>query len=268
MMKKLVAICLILMLCVASASAAEWDEGYSPAKPYHDLPELDLEKTIGYMMTYPNSSMSVYGGRTLFIYMPREDVVAGSGKLHVRTEDQGEEWSVAFNDTEYVTQRPMLEQEMYNLHWGSGVCFEITLPTSLRLGTTYYIDLDTRCIEAGEKITNENKKGDTQGGWKFTTADYGVSEMSYRRQKADGSYETVVHPMVGDEIRFDLVMNDKLVLAAIAGESEPESVHFEVENFTESCEVVGTVVGENPMWIVLFLNENTPDNNIEAWVEF
>lgn len=263
-MKKLMAICLILMLCVASASAAEWPEGYSPAKPYHDSPEVDLTTKIGYMMFYPNAQMGVAGGgRVLLIYLPREDVVAGSGKLHVRTEDRGEEWSVALNDTEYVTQRPMLEQEMINLMWGSGTCFEIILPTSLRLGTTYYIDMDTRCIEAGEKIANPAVKGDAQNGWKFTTDDdIGINEMTYRRQKADGSYETVLKPMAGDEIRFDLIINEEVAMAVIYVES---NASFEVSNFTENCEVIGTVTGEDPVWSVLFLDAA---GNTLAWVEF
>ena len=265
MMKKLVAICLILMLCVASAYAAEWPEGLSPAKPGADLREVDLETGIGYMIFYPNTVTHVNGGRKLFIYLPREDVAAGSGKLHVRTADQGEEWSVAMNDTEYVYVRPMYEQEMVNMKWGSGTCFEISLPTSLRLNTTYYIDMDTRCIEAGEKITNDARKGDTQVGWSFTTGDIGVSEMSYRRQKANGSYENVLHPAVGDEVRFDIVMNDDVAMAVISNENESATVDFEVYNFTESCEVIGTVTGEDPLWIVLFLDAN---NDIITWIEF
>ena len=266
MMKKFLAICLILMLCIASASAAEWPEGHSPAHPYDDVPEVDLEKLVGYMMFYPNNKMdATTGGRTLFIYLPREDVVAGSGKLHLRTEDKGEEWSVALNDTEYVTQRAMYEQEMINLMWGSGTCFEITLPTSLRLGTTYYIDMDTRCIEAGAKVTNPAVKGDSQNGWKFSTnAAIGVNEMSYRRAKADGSYETVVKPVEGDEIRFDLVMNEQVAMAVIVAEPNA-NVSFEVTNFIESCEVIGTVTGEDPIWSVLFLDAT---GNPVAWVEF
>lgn len=265
MMKKLIAICLILMLCVTSAYAAEWPEGCSPAKPNANQREVDLETEIGYMIFFPNTVSVINGGRKLFIYLPREDVEAGSGKLHVRTADQGEEWSVACNDTEYVTVRPMYEQEMLSMKWGSGICFEITLPTSLRLGTTYYIDMDSGCIEAGGKITNRATKGDTQIGWSFTTADTGVSAMSYRRVKDNGSYEAVLNPTVGDEVRFDLVMGGEVALAVVSTESEPASVSFEVTNFTESSEVVGTVTGEAPMWIVVFLDA---DNNIVTWVEF
>ena len=265
MMKKLIAICLILMLCVASASAAEWPEGCSPANPDGKQREVDLETKLGYMIFYPNAKVVVNGGRKLLIYLPREDVVAGPGKLHLRTEDQGEEWSVACNDTEYVNVRPMYEQEMVSMKWGSGVCFEISLPTSLRLGTTYYIDMDSRCIEAGEKITNEATKGDTQIGWNFTTADTGVSAMSYRRPKANGGYEAVLNPTVGDEVRFDLVMGDGVAMAVVSNESEPAGVSFEETNFTESCEVIGTVTGDDPMWIVVFLDA---DNNIVTWVEF
>lgn len=263
-MKKFLAICMILMLCVASASAAEWPEGCSPARPYQNSPEIDLETQMGYMMFYPNTQMGVAGGgRMLFIYLPREDVVAGPGLVHVRTEDRGEEWSVALNDTEHVNQRAMLEQEKINLMWGSGMCFEITLPTSLRLGTTYYIDLDTRCIEAGEKITNPAIKGDSQNGWKFATdSAIGVNEMCYRRAKADGSYETVLKPTAGDEIRFDLVVNEEVAMAVIYTEA---NAMFEVTNFTESCEVIGTVTGDDPIWSVLFLDAA---GNPLAWVEF
>ncbi|MCH5288098.1 MAG: hypothetical protein J1E43_11835 [Christensenellaceae bacterium] len=263
-MKKLIAICMVLMLCAASAYAAEWPEGYSPAHPFENGPEFDLETELGLVMCYPNAKyVEVGGGRLLFIYLPREDVKAGAGMLHIRTADQGEEWSVAMNDTEHVKQRAMYEQEMMDLMWGSGTCFEITLPVSLRLGATYYIDMDTYCIEAGEKIGNKQNKGDEVGAWQFAVdGTLGVNEMSYRRAKDDGSYENVVKPAAGDEIRFDLVIGGDVALAVLY---VYDGAEFEVTNYTESCEIIGTVTGEDPDWGVVFLDAT---GNEIAYVEF
>lgn len=262
-MKKLIAICLILMLFAASACAAEWPEGYGPEKPYENAPEVDLETKLGYMMFYPNAQMSVMGGgRLLFIYLPREDVVAGAGQLHIRTADQGEEWSVAMNDTEHVAVRAMYEKELVDLMWGSGTCFVVTLPVSMRLGATYYIDMETGCIEAGEKIGNLQKQGDETGGWQFVVdGSFGVNEMSYRRQ-AGNDYETVIKPAEGDEIRFDLVIGGDVALAVVFA---VDGAEFEETNFTESCEIIGTVTGDDPDWGVVFLDANGVEI---AYVEF
>lgn len=251
-MKRLIAICLLLMMIVVSASA-DWENGLSPAKPYSNVPEVDLTEKIGHMLFFPNVRMNAAGSKQLLIYLPREDVKGGPGYLHVRTADQGEEWSVALNNKEYVTQWTLTEGELNGLKWGGGTCIAITLPVSLRLGTTYYIDLDTHCvIDEDEKIGNLEAKGDLQ--WHFETdSDYGVSQAEYRRLTDKGDYETTVKPAEGDEIRFDLVLGGAAKSAVVTADKNAE---FLVENFNESTEVVGEITGEDPAWYVLFFDEN------------
>lgn len=267
-MKRLLAIILILMMLVSSAYAAEWAPGLGPHKPYEGVPEIDLETQFGTMMFHPNSRMSVAGTKTLFIYLPREDVNAGSGRLILRSSDNGEEFRTSFDDTTYVTLRPMTENEKVDLIWGSGVCFEITLPKSLRLGTTYSVDLDNNAIVTS-KIGNPAVNG--QQSWNFTTiGDYGVGEMEYRRLNANGTYqEGILVPQAGDEIRFDIALGGDAVMAVIyAG----QGVSFEETNFSESREVIGVVTddealmpGAGPIWTVIFLNANGEEIDFVAF---
>ena len=78
-MKKILAMFLLLMLLAAPAYAADWAEGLSPAKPYTNQPEVNLDETIGYMMFSPKTETgSVQGLKTLFIFLPREDVMAAN----------------------------------------------------------------------------------------------------------------------------------------------------------------------------------------------
>lgn len=249
MTKRLIALCMVLLLFATSASAAEWGEGLGPNHPSSQVPEVDLTQTIGYMVFHPNSKMSVSSGKTLFVYLPREDVKA-NGERHelvLRSADQGEEFRIAFNDTEYVTKRPMIESELAGLMWGSGVCFEITLPASLRMGTTYYVDLDASCIiDEAETIGNPAFNGEER--WSFETAgDFGVSQMEYRR-----GGQRVGKPVAGDEIRFDIVLGGAAVAAAVY--QIGDTADFEISYITESCEVLGTVKSENPYWGVMFLD--------------
>lgn len=265
-MKKLMAICLMLMLVMASASAAEWQDGLSPQKPYVNQPEVDFSKTIGHMLFHPNSLMSVAGGKTLQIYLPREDVKAGSeGTLTLRSADRGTEWQVSFSNTEYINQRAMYEQELDGLMWGSGTCFEITLPISLRLGQTYYVDLSENCIiDEVARIGNPAFRGNEQNRWQFETiGEYGVSEMEYRRAMENGDYtHGIGKPAANDEARFDIVLGGEAKLAVLYVEHD---ISFEMTNFTENSEVIGTVTGEDPNWLVMFFDE---EGNLLRYQEF
>ncbi|MCH5287140.1 MAG: hypothetical protein J1E43_06940 [Christensenellaceae bacterium] len=255
-MKKLIAICMVLALLMASASAAEWPEGYGPDQPNENVPKIDLTTKLGYMMFYPNAQVSMLGGKTLFIFLPREDVKAGTGSLHIKTSDGGEEYVIAMNDSKHVRQRALSELELAWQMWGGGTCFEITLPVSLRLGTTYNVDMDAMCIiDTAETLGSPEIKGDDpQLGWHFTLEDtYGVSEVQYRRLKGDGSYETVTQPTAGDEICFDLKLGGEAVMAVVY--MEGNAVFLE-ENLTEGGEVIGTVTGDDPDWGVMFLNSD------------
>lgn len=273
-MKKLIAICLILLMVTASASAAEWEDGLGPNQPYQNTPPVNFDETIGYMMYHPNNTMSVAGNNLLFIYLPRDDVKAGSRYLTLRSADQGEEFRVAMNDTQYVTERPMEEGELDMLMWGSGTCMEIRLPVSLRVGTTYYVDMEDNCIvDEARKIANNAVTSTDTVGWFFTTiADYGVSAQEYRRPTEEGEYESgIIATQAGDEVRFDLVLGGDAKSASILPYGD---VQFDVSFFTESCEVIGNVTGENPDWEIIFWDVETPpmpdemDDHIVDWMAF
>lgn len=261
-MKKLIAICLMLMLVVASASAAEWPEGLSPSRPSMGVGEVDLTEKLGYMMFYPNAKeqISVHGTKLLIIYLPREDVRAGDGHLTLISDDRGEEWSVAFNNTEFVNVRPMVEDELNSLIWGSGTCFEITLPVSLRLGCTYNIDMDRGCIiaDVGKGIVNDESKSVATRAFTMET-DYGVSELSYQFEVGDDTYENRTGSAVaGDRLRFDLVLGGAAKSATVVSWSNG-AISFENGNyFTESCEVTGEVFADDPEWSVYFWDVETP----------
>lgn len=261
MMKRMTAICLaLLVLFTATAYAAGWEEGLGPQKPYRTSREIDLSTQIGYMMFHPNANMSVAGAKTLFIYLPREDVALNSdgGNLTIRSADQGEEYKIAINDPKYVTLRPMIESELEGLLFGGGVCVEISLPVSLRLGCTYYVDVDAGSIivpDASEPFGNPEINGER--GWTFETiADYGVNELSYIRNE-----ETVIgKAQAGDTARFDVVIGGPVKSAVLFKLGAEEKIVFPIERtlITETCEVTAEVKGEDPAWGVMFFDTEVP----------
>lgn len=252
MMKRLMALSLaLLMLLTATAYATEWEEDLGPQKPNEQLREIDLNDKLGYMLCYPNEKIGpIAGVKTLFIYLPREDVELNSngGNFILRSDDKGEEYRLAANDSNSVILRPMLDSEKSSLGVGSGVWIEINLPVSLRLGRSYSLDIDAGCIvvpgleRTHEKITNATRF--------VTNADYGVSELSYIRTKDNGNEETVVGKITaGDTARFDIVIGGDAKAATII---PGEGISFSAETVTESCEVTATITGDNPTWQVVF----------------
>ena len=262
MMKRLIALSLaVLMLLTATAYATEWGEGLGPNKPYSQLPEVDLSETLGYMIYYPNERMPVAGVKTLFIYLPREDIELNSngGNVIIRSEDKGEEYRIAVNDSDSVILRPMLDGEKRSLMWGSGVCIEINLPVSLRLGCSYSLDIDAGSITVpGADVTHAKIEKAT----KFDTcADYGVSELAYIRMNEKGTEENVVGKiMAGDTARFDIVIGGDAKSATII---PGEGITFSAESITESCEVTATITGDNPTWQVVFWDVETAPANYD-----
>ena len=248
-MKRLIALFVALTLLYAvPACAAQWPEGRSAAKPYAGSPEADFTKTVGYMMFYPRTGVEVVGGlRTLFVYLPREDVKAGDGELTLRSDEDRATWTVKFSDGEYVRQRDMIEAELNGLMWGGGTCFEITLPASVKLNRHYYVDLGRDCIISNDDtVSNPELSGES--AWNFTTeADFGVSEMEYRR----GSTGGIVTPAAGDEIRMDIVLGGEAAMAVLYQYSGAD---FAETTFTQSCEVTGSVTADDPDWGVLFFD--------------
>lgn len=271
-MKKLLAMLLVLVLCSATALAAEWGEGRSPSKPYAGSPEVDLSQQIGYMMFYPNAKMDLQGGgKTLEIYLPRDDVEAGEGTLYLATEE-GEVWRTVFNNTESVVKRDMSEYELNSLLWGSGVCFEVTLPKSLELGKTYFVNLDKGCIVAnGGEVVNPTIGG--TDAWRFSvTGDFGVSLVEYRRpiasedeQPAEGEVEyenEIATPQPDDIVRMDVVLGGDATMAVLY--ANHNSVGFDQTMIEASGEITGTVLTEDPSFGLVFLDaEGNELMNIE-----
>lgn len=264
-MKRMIAWMLaLLMMGVSAAQAAEWPEGLSPAKPYSNEPEIDLNEKLGYMIFDPDVSLPVeHACQRLYIYLPREDVKAGEGTFYLLTEEDGEIWSTAMTNADAIIQRAISEQELDGLLWGGGTCFEILLPRTLELGKTYFVNMTRSCIvtEAGQ----ENAQIGGADSWRFTVeGDYGVSGMTYRRAQGNGKYEEqILHPQPGDEIRFDLVLGGEAVMASLY--QYGESVDFTVTAYTASGEIVGEVKSDSPDWGVAFLDAQ---GNILAKVAF
>lgn len=264
-MKRMAAIMLILaMLSVGVAQAGEWAEGTSPAKPYPDQPEINLEEQLGYMMFYPQAGAPVENAcQRLYIYLPRDDVRAGEGTLYLFTDEDGQVWDTAMNDSDAVTARAINEAELDGLLWGSGTCFEVLLPRTLELGKTYYVNMTRGCIVTESGVENPQIGGTS---WGFAVeGEYGVSGMAYRRPLGNGQYEELIaHPQMGDEIRFDLVLGGEAVIAAIY--QYHDSADFLTTTFDASCEVTGEVTGGELVWGVMFLDgEGKELNRVEFW---
>lgn len=265
-MKRIIAWMLIaLLLFAGTAQASEWPEGTGPSKPYDNVPELDLNETMGYMMFHPSAELPVETAcQRLYIYLPREDVHAGEGTLFLCKDGaRNELWRTAMNG-ETVTQRALNEAELSGLMWGGGTCFEILLPRSLELGQTYYVNLERGCIVTDAGV--ENPQIGSADAWRFTLeGEYGVSGMEYRRAKANGGYEEgLLAPEPGDEIRFDLTLGGDATTAVIYAYGD--TVDFLTVMTSASGEITGTVTAEHPSWGVLFLDaEGTELNHVTFW---
>ena len=273
-MKKLMALILVCVFCMATAYAAEWAEGLSPAQPYPGVPAVNLDEMIGHMTLFPNANHKIPAQRfcdVLEMYFPREDIELGEGNLTLY-DDQGEVCTISFSDPDSVEVRPLEEIELDGLLWGSGCCVEIFLPCSLKFDTNYYVLMDEGCLTAGggkvksPQIANEK-------AWipQVVTEDYGISGLYYsapadepaegeeaaEEKEAEDTAGPVAYkkkPEVGDTITFDLVMGGDAKYAVMY--TENGSVFFETLEYTESGTVTGSVIGEELDWGVVFLDEN------------
>lgn len=251
-MKRIMAWLLAALMLFGGTALAEWPEGTSASKPYDDLPEIDLNEKLGYMLFHPSAELPMTTAcQRLYIYLPREDVRAGEGLIYLCTDAQRDIWSAPMN-SDVVTRRAINEAELEGLMWGGGTCFEVRLPHTLTLGETYYVNLGEGAIVTDGGL--ENVQIGSTTAWRFTLeGEYGVSNMSYRRAKASGGWEDgLTDPVPGDEIRFDLTIGGDAVRAVIYGYGG--TVDFLTLMCEESGEVTGTVTAENPMWGVMFLD--------------
>lgn len=248
MTKKIAVLALaMLLICAVTAQAAQWEEGLSPSRPYANVPEVNLNEQLGYMMFFPNAmAPAEHGCQTLFIYLPREDVKAGDGTFFLYAQEGDEVFSAPMSDPAVVTQREATEEELDSLLWGSGTCFEIVLPRSLQLGSSYFVNLENGAMVTESGV--ENFQVGDRDAWTFSVeGDYGVSAVAYAEGK----------------VNFELTLGgDATQAVAYAFD---DSVFFTETMFSESGTVTGTVNSDTPHWGVLFLDAQNNELNL---VEF
>lgn len=210
-MKKLIALVLVAILVMGGTClAAEWPAGCSAAKPYTKLDEVNLNKTMGYIMLYPRLKLPVSQFcDVLEMYLPREDLVRGFGMLHlyenVAGSSEGEEvCSVDFSNPDSVEFRKLSEKEMSDLMWGSGMCVEIHLPKSLEFGNrlhSYYVLMDEGCFAASGGSVKSIAISKPEAWNPVINGDYGISGLYYLDapyvEKALGTPEPEMLPNEG-----------------------------------------------------------------------
>ena len=181
MMKKTILFLVILgiALCLPAAQAQAWPPGRSPAQPYEGVPEVDLKTRLGYIMLFPREKVPTeFFCDRLELFLPRDDVTQGEGKLRLYTGKRDLVIEVSFQD-ESVVKRPLTEEEMIGLMWGGGVCFEVRLPVSLTLNQDYYVEMDAGCIVAADG-SSKNPAVRAKDAWTpRVTGDYGISGLTY-----------------------------------------------------------------------------------------
>lgn len=272
-MRKLTALILACMLLTAPAFAAKWAPGCGPEKPYEGSVEVDLSAVFGHILKFPQAKFPVeHFCDVLEIYTPREDVALGEGTLRLFDEN-GEVTSVSFADPDAVELRKLEESELNGLIWGSGMCVEIHLPVSLKLNGYYYVTMDKGCMTAADGAVQspmvddrdlKDSKGNIVKGWQpVVTGEWGISGLYYsapaeaaegENAPEDAPVEYKTKPEVGDTITFDVVLGGEAVAAVIF--SENGSVKFDTPEYEESATAVGTVIGEDVDWGVVFLDED------------
>lgn len=231
-MKRLVVICLAVMLLCANAYAATWADGLGPQKPYLGTPEVDFNETIGYMMLYPTNgdNVNVDELHALKIYLPREDVEVGTGEISVKSKGIGLVEKIEITAETFVA-RPMTEEELEQMMWGCGTVFEIAMSKPLQINRDYYIEMSEGAIVSTEyEMVSPKISGRKE--WYFNTdTDNYIDKLEYKRlvdgKEKPQKVETV---QVGDFAEFDIIMDEETAYAVIfcdAGAIIPAANHFE-----------------------------------------
>ena len=272
-MKKWIALILVCALCMgASALAAEWAEGLSPAKPSNLKPEVDLSKSVGYWLFYPRDGLTAENFCDILeIYMPNPDISLGEGTATLWNAD-GEVCVLDFTNPTQVQLRDLEESELEAMHWGCGKCVEMHLPISLKLGENYYVTMDEGTLTSnGGKtksmpIPYSDKVDITEQYWTpSVTGDYGISGLCYTAPVEEGIVEegeaaenTVpapkYNPGAGDKLDFDVVLGGDAKYAVM--NSENGSVYFDTLEYGETGHVTGTINDDDMDWGVVFLDGN------------
>jgi len=253
MMKKIIAICLVLMMLMTAATAeGVWADGLSPQKPYSGSPEVDFNKSIGYMVFMPLTETELNPGSVVLqIFMPRADVQAGEGTFYLYDEKIGliEEIPAI---SEKVTCRDMTADELAALIWGSGCVFEIAVEAQLEANHGYYVHMTENCI-VSEIYGTTNVEIDDKETWSFrTSAENYVESLTYFRT-AGAKTEPVADVQVGDSAKLNIVLGEEGAAAAIycdAGYAVPELSYI-----TESGETtVNFPYAGEVRWGIIFMN--------------
>ena len=250
-MKRMIAVLMACLMLAGAAHAAEWAEGTSPERPYPGVPKVDLTTQIGYMLNYPKAGNAAecYCD-TLYIYLPREDLVLGDGQLTVMT-GEGEWTGVSFADAERVRLYPLDGQTLSDVRWGGGICVEVWLPVSLPLADGAWIEMEEACLvtESGASLEGL-PKGDR--AWRAAVGgEYGVGGLRFTHEGDDAP---LAQPAAGDLVKFDLQLGGDAAMAAI--ESANGSVTCDAgEGFAQSCEVTLRLLDDDFQWTVYFLDD-------------
>lgn len=253
-MKRIFIICFVMIMLCTTASAAVWQEGRGPEKPYSRVPEVDFNKTVGYMIMTPVKGSTVIPGTDILqIFMPRDDVQAHEGTLTLYNKTTKAKAEIGFA-SEAVTARPMTEEELESLLWGCGTVFEIKLEKGLEPNCEYYVELSEGCIKSPdyEPVSQEYVGKDN---WVFNTkTDNVVKNLKYYHEQ-DGREKTVnaTNVKTGDKAKFSVVISGDAVMAAVyytTGAIEPGDYWFSESGdsyvvFPQSGEV---------SWGVVFMN--------------
>lgn len=257
-MKKLIALVLVCLLCMASAYAAEWREGLSPNKPSTHMEAVDFNTTLGYFVLWPSQKFSAMRMcDVLEIYLPRDDLALGEGKITLCDED-GEVAVMDCTDPVQVELRPLEEIELEDHMWGCGSCLEVHLPISMEFDKSYYVLMDEGCLYDPANGVKSLPLTDARQWNPLLTDDFGIGSLYYAKgtdpmEPQPEKPEFTYAPVEGDTVHFNLKLGGDAKEAVVF--SENDSVYFDPFQFTESGEVTGTIVSNDVDWGIIFLDE-------------
>ncbi len=176
-------ICMLLVLGTLTATAATWQQGTSPSQPYLGRPAADLTKSLGYYMIYPRVKAPAYQYcDNLVIYLPREDVTVGTGKLYLYNGNGELVETVDCAESGRVVIEPMSEAELTSLMWGGGVAVRFKLLTSLIYNQRYYVEMEIGCIMTPQNRTNAAIEG-TEKWQPVLAGDFGISGRYFKQNE-------------------------------------------------------------------------------------
>ena len=236
-MKRIIVICLAVMLLCSNALAATWADGLGPQKPYSGTPEVDFNETIGYMLFYPvNGSNVIAGNDEISIYLPREDVETSEGTFYLYSKEENLVEEIVIN-AETMVARPMTEEELEATMWGCGTAFTVKLSQPTVENRHYIVQLTEGCIVSTEyEAVSPAIAG--EDAWTFNTeTDNDIKSITYTRVVEGEEKPAVVEDVqVGDSATISIVMGEETAYAVIF--CDEGIILPEANYFTESGDTV------------------------------